>query len=274
MWRALRCCAITDFMSEDRLPTRADALDILDWYRMVGVDFAVTDEPVDRFAKPAARLEVRPESASPVLLAPADGAEPRQIAEACDSLEALRAAMAAYEGCALKKRATRLVFADGNPAAEIMLVGEAPGEAEDLEGRPFVGPAGQLLDRMLGAIGLDRTQVYLANMVPWRPPGSRDTSPEELALCAPFVIRQIELVAPRILITLGNTPTRALFETKDGITRLRGQWRSLEIGRHRVKAMAMLHPAYLLNTPASKALAWSDLLGLKAELHEAESARG
>ena len=121
--------------------------------------------------------------------------------------------MDAYEGCALKKRATQLCFADGNPEAEIMLVGEGPGEQEDLQGKPFVGRAGQLLDRMLAAIGLDRTKVYIANMVPWRPPGNRDPTPEELALCAPFLHRQVELVAPKLLVTLGNVPTKSLFGT-------------------------------------------------------------
>ena len=131
--------------------------------------------------------------------------------------------MDAYDGCALKHRATQLCFADGNPEAEIMLVGEGPGEQEDKQGKPFVGRAGQLLDRMLAAIGLDRTKVFIANMVPWRPPGNRNPTPEELALCAPFLHRQVELVAPKLLVTLGNVPTQALFETSQGITRMRGQ---------------------------------------------------
>ena len=141
----------------------------------------------------------------------ADPSETRALAAGAKTLDELRALMDAYEGCALKKRATQLCFADGNPEAEIMLVGEGPGEQEDLQGKPFVGRAGQLLDRMLAAIGLDRTKVYIANMVPWRPPGNRDPTPEELALCAPFLHRQVELVAPKLLVTLGNVPTKSLF---------------------------------------------------------------
>ena len=180
--------------------------------------------------------------------------------------------MEAYDGCGLKQRATQLCFADGNPEAEIMMVGEAPGSEEDLQGKPFVGKAGQLLDRMLAAIGLDRTKVFIANTVPWRPPGNREPSPEELALCQPFLFRQIELVAPRVLVTLGNVPTRALFQSSAGITRMRGQWKELTIGSHNVRTLAMLHPAYLLRTPGSKAMAWRDMLSLKQAI-EGERAR-
>ena len=171
--------------------------------------------------------------------------------------------MEAYDGCGLKARATQLCFADGNPEAKIMLVGEAPGSEEDLQGKPFVGRAGQLLDRMLGAIGLDRTKVFIVNTVPWRPPGNREPTPDEMALCRPFLYRQIELVAPRLMITLGNVPTKALFSTSLGITRMRGQWKQLILGSHTVRAMPTLHPAYLLRQPATKQLAWRDMLSLK-----------
>lgn len=277
-------------MSVDHPLNDAELAAALDWYRAVGVDLAVGEEPVDRFAASAAAprrsapvqaaagtapapLIVAPQlqrqADSPPAVAPvitsltADPAETRALAAAAPTLEALRATMDAYEGCTLKKRATQLVFSDGNPEAEIMLVGEGPGEQEDLTGKPFVGRAGQLLDRMLGAIGLDRTKVYIANMVPWRPPGNRDPSPEELALCTPFLVRQVELVAPKFLLTLGNVPTKSLFQTSNGITRMRGQWKELEIGSHRVRSLATLHPAYLLRTPASKALAWRDMLSLR-----------
>jgi uracil-DNA glycosylase family 4 len=205
---------------------------------------------------------------TPALPLNADPSETRALAAEAKTLDALRAVMDAYEGCALKKRATQLCFADGNPEAEIMLVGEGPGEQEDLQGKPFVGRAGQLLDRMLGAIGLDRTRVYIANMVPWRPPGNRDPTPEELALCAPFLHRQVELVAPKLLVTLGNVPTKALFATNTGITRMRGQWRDLTIGSHVVPALATLHPAFLLRTPSAKENAWRDMLALKARMKE------
>ncbi len=257
-------------------PDAAELLALLDWYRAAGVDFAVGEEPVDRFAAslPARRASV-PAGAAPAVppqvavSLSSDPGETRAIAAAAGTLEALRVAMDAYDGCLLKKRATQLVFADGNPEASIMLVGEGPGEQEDLQGKPFVGRAGQLLDRMLGAIGLDRSRVYIANMVPWRPPGNRDPSPEELALCAPFLVRQVELVAPKFLVTLGNVPTKALFQTTNGITRMRGQWRDLVVGSHAVRALATLHPAYLLRTPASKALAWSDMLSLRQALDAA-----
>ena len=176
--------------------------------------------------------------------------------------------METYDGCALKHRATQLVFADGNPEAEIMLVGEGPGEQEDRQGKPFVGRAGQLLDRMLAAIGLDRTKVYIANMVPWRPPGNRNPTPDELAQCAPFLHRQVELVAPKLVVTLGNVPTQALFATSQGITRMRGQWRSLDIGSWNGRVLPTLHPAFLLRTPSAKAQAWKDMLSLRRAIAE------
>lgn len=254
---------------------REELLALLDYQRALGVDVGLSEEPIDRFAlSMAARprpIQPPAESASPVAATPppvttsltSDPAETRALAAAAPTLDALRAVMESYEGCVLKKRATQLVFADGNPEADIMLVGEGPGEQEDLDGRPFVGKAGQLLDRMLAAIGLDRSRVYIANMVPWRPPGNRDPSPEELALCTPFLERQVELVAPKLLVTLGNVPTRSLFATTQGITRIRGQWRDIRVGNHEVRALATLHPAYLLRTPGAKALVWQDMLALK-----------
>jgi uracil-DNA glycosylase family 4 len=254
--------------------TDAEALAVLDWYRAAGVDTAVGDEPIDRFATSAAApaKRVLPAGAGPAPApAPAaplvtDPAETREIAAAATTLEQLRAAMDAYDGCVLKHRATQLVFADGNPAAQIMLVGEGPGEQEDKQGKPFVGRAGQLLDRMLGAIGLDRTTVYIANMVPWRPPGNRNPTPDELAQCAPFLHRQVELVNPKLLVTLGNVPTQALFETNQGITRMRGQWKTLEINTWSGPVLPTLHPAFLLRTPSAKAQAWKDMLSLKAAM--------
>lgn len=251
---------------------------LLDFYRAAGVDFALEEDPVDRFARSAAPARQRPAAPPQTTVPPAerpiattlsaDPAESRALAARAQSLDELRQLMDNFDGCGLKKRATQLCFADGNPEAEIMLVGEGPGEQEDLQGKPFVGRAGQLLDRMLAAIGLDRSKVYIANMVPWRPPGNRDPSAEELAQCAPFLIRQVELVAPKLLVTLGNVPTKSLFETSAGITRMRGQWREIAVGEHRVKALATLHPAYLLRTPSAKALAWSDMLSLRRALED------
>src|SRR5690606_18551324 len=151
-----------------------------------------------------------------------------------------------------------------NPEARIMFVGEAPGREEDLQGKPFVGRSGQLLDRMLKAIGLDRGSVYIANTLPWRPPGNRTPAPSEVAVCLPFLHRQIELVAPDILVPLGGSAASHLFETSVGITKIRGQWHELTINGHAMKALATLHPAYLLRQPALKRLAWTDLLAIKA----------
>lgn len=262
-------------MAGNRPQNQDELLAALEWYRAVGVDLAVGEEPVDRLAvsisPPVLRAPEPPPPPTQAFVLNADPSETRELAARAKTLDELRALMDAYEGCSLKKRATQLCFADGNPEAEIMLVGEGPGEQEDLQGKPFVGRAGQLLDRMLLAIGLDRTKVYIANMVPWRPPGNRDPTPEELALCTPFLLRQVELVAPRILVTLGNVPTKSLFGTTQGITRMRGQWRDLTIGSVTTKALSTFHPAYLLRTPGAKALAWRDMLALKraiaAETH-------
>ena len=260
----------------------AELLAALDWYRAAGVDLAVGEAPVNRFAaaapmprpRPAVAQGTEPEASAPAMAAVADPGEARALAAGARTMDELRAIMDAYDGCGLKLRATQLCFADGNPEAEIMLVGEAPGSEEDLQGKPFVGRAGQLLDRMLGAIGLDRTRVFVVNTVPWRPPGNREPSPEEMALCQPFLFRQIELVAPRLLVTLGNVPTKALFSTSVGITRMRGQWKELTLGSHRVKALATLHPAYLLRQPASKQMAWRDMLSLKQAIEAGKSAAG
>lgn len=266
-------------MPATRQLSDAELLAALDWYRAAGVDLAVAETPVNRFAaapapRPAAPVPQAEQAPAPAAVVAADPAEARALAAQARSMDELRAIMAAYDGCGLKLRATQLCFADGNPEAEIMLVGEAPGSEEDLQGKPFVGKAGQLLDRMLGAIGLDRSKVFIVNTVPWRPPGNREPSPEEMALCQPFLFRQIELVAPRLLVTLGNVPTRALFSTTVGITRMRGQWRDLTLGGHTVRAMATLHPAYLLRQPAAKQMAWRDMLSLKQAITANISATG
>lgn len=250
----------------------------LEWYRAVGVDLAVGDEPVDRFAA-SQMARPRPVQAmpteAPAVVAPvlatglnADPSEARTLAAGAKTLEELQTILGTYDGCALKLRATQLVFADGNPEADIMLIGEAPGSEEDRIGKPFVGRSGQLLDRMLAAIGLDRTKVYIANTVPWRPPGNRTPTPEEIALCLPFLHRQIELVAPRIIVTLGGPAMQTVFQTTAGILKSRGQWRDLAVGNHTAKAIATLHPAYLLRQPLQKQQAWRDMLSLKQKIAE------
>ncbi len=207
------------------------------------------------------------------IIAPESAASPeeseraaRDTAGACANLAELRVALEQFEGCSLRKTATQLVFADGNPEARIMLVGEAPGRDEDIQGVPFVGRSGQLLDRMLAAIGLDRTSVYIANVVPWRPPGNRTPTPQETATCRPFISRQIELADPDFLICLGAPSAAELLNNRQGILKFRGQWRTFDTGTRTIRAMATLHPAYLLRQPLQKRLAWRDFLALKQAL--------
>ncbi|MCB1384328.1 MAG: uracil-DNA glycosylase [Nitratireductor sp.] len=192
----------------------------------------------------------------------------RDLARNADTLEALRAAMADFRGCNLRLTAKNLVFADGNPQARLMLVGEAPGRDEDIQGLPFVGRSGQLLDRMLAAIGLDRTRVYITNVLPWRPPGNRTPTPAEVEICRPFIERHIELAAPEMVVAIGGSSAKMLFETTQGILSLRGKWRSYACGGREIPAFATLHPAYLLRQPAQKRLAWHDLLQIRARLEE------
>lgn len=242
---------------------------LLEWQLEMGVDEALGEAPVDRFAVEAAAREAQAErQAAPARAAPVRRVEADPVAEAeaaargAPDLPALRAAMEGYEHCQLKRGARQLVFADGVATARVMLVGEAPGRDEDIEGRPFVGRAGQLLDRMLGAIGLSRTEsVYITNVLPWRPPQNRDPRPEEIAMMLPFLKRHIALADPDLLVIVGNISCQALLG-KRGITRLRGQWTEAE-GR---PALPMLHPAYLLRQPQTKRETWADLLSLKARL--------
>jgi uracil-DNA glycosylase family 4 len=190
----------------------------------------------------------------------------REAARSAGTLDELRAILNGFEGCALRKTATQLVFADGNPQARLVFIGEAPGREEDIEGLPFVGRSGRLLDLMLKAIGLDRTSAYIANIIPWRPPGNRTPTPQETATCLPFIQRQIELVNPDVLVTLGNPSTQALLGTREGITKTRGRWFKFHTGTREIRAMPTLHPAYLLRQPLSKRLAWRDFLAIKKEL--------
>lgn len=277
-------------MTEAGSRTPTDPVELLAWYAEMGVDAALNEAPVDRFAvperteppqttphrEPPAVLERQPAPAGPrTVIAPSPAAAQapeetvraaRETARACATLEELSAALDAFEGCGLKKTATQLVFADGNPAARVMLVGEAPGRDEDLQGLPFVGRSGQLLDRMLAAIGLDRTSVYIANVVPWRPPGNRTPTPQETATCRPFISRQIELADPDFLICLGAPAAAELLNNRQGILKFRGQWRDFDTGTRTIKAMATLHPAYLLRQPLQKRLAWRDFLALRQAL--------
>jgi DNA polymerase len=298
--------------------TPAEIAELLAFYASAGVDDALEDAPVNRFAEAAARSaerrpaerapaapprESRPES-RPVFEQAAERAQAaqppgpssgldarnipdaparmpaaatvpdeaqallaRQLAASASTLEELHQHMASFDGCNLKFTAKNLVFADGNPNADLMLVGEAPGRDEDLEGLPFVGRSGRLLDRMLAAIGLDRGSAYIANVIPWRPPGNRTPTPHETEICRPFIERQIELVNPKVLVNLGGPSAKTLLNTTEGILRLRGNWRvHTTASGIAIPAMPTLHPAYLLRTPAHKKLAWRDFLEVKAKL--------
>jgi uracil-DNA glycosylase family 4 len=182
------------------------------------------------------------------------------------TLDELRAILDGFDGCALKNTARQLVFADGNPQSRVMFVGEAPGREEDLEGLPFVGRSGQLLDRMMAAIGLDRSGAYIANVIPWRPPGNRTPTPQETAICLPFIRRQIELADPDVLVCLGNPSAQTLLGVKDGIMKTRGRWFAYHTGTREIRAIATFHPAYLLRQPLQKRLAWRDFLAIKQAL--------
>lgn len=259
---------------------------LLHWYAEMGVDIAVDDAPHDRFAESRAsicRAEMGSLSAAPpetieisrrVIREPGTVLPPEVIAAsaweqaaAAQSLDDLRERLSRFEGCGLKATATRLVFGDGNPSADVMFVGEAPGADEDREGVPFVGRAGQLLDKMLASIGLDRGKVYIANVVPWRPPGNRTPTPLETSACLPFTRRQIELVDPKILVCLGGASAQTLLGGKEGVMRMRGRWFAYLAGNTEIRALAMLHPAFLLRQPAQKKLAWQDLRVLAKELN-------
>lgn len=267
---------------------RPTASELLAFYLEAGVDCALSEEPVDRLAKepiveerPAAPRPAPFRSANPppapLLAEPAPAPDAaitsaREIAPRAATLDELRSLLERFDGCALKATATRLVFADGNPQARIMFVGEAPGRDEDLEGRPFVGRSGKLLDLMMAAIGLDRTSVYIANIIPWRPPGNRDPSPQETQICLPFIRRQIELVDPDVVVCLGKPSSQAVLDLKDGIMKTRGRWFDYHTGTRTIRAMATFHPAYLLRQPIYKRLAWQDLRAVRKALAESASA--
>ena len=265
---------------------------LLAFYLEAGVDCALTDEPVNRLADPdvapaPSKTELRevvvprtlmqqqapvPAPRADVMIAPEVAINSaREAARTAPTLEALRALLENFDGCALKHTATRLVFADGNPQARIMFVGEAPGRDEDIEGLPFVGRSGKLLDRMIAAIGLDRSKAYIANVIPWRPPGNRTPTPQETQICLPFIQRQIELVNPDVLVTLGNPSTQTLLSTREGIMKTRGKWFDYDTGTRTIRAIATFHPAYLLRSPSYKRMSWLDLRAIAKALEQANN---
>jgi len=266
---------------------------LLRWYVDNGVDEAIGEEPIDRFAipRPAA---VAPVASSPAARAPTPLRPPlapstpplprapvplespqlvedaRALAEACNTLAELEAAIRGFDSCALKRTAKNTVFADGTPGAPVMIVGEAPGADEDRMGKPFVGVSGQLMDRMMATIGLTRDGgFYITNILFWRPPGNRTPTLAEQGMCLAFTRRHIELVGPKVLVLAGATAVKAVLDTTEGITRLRGKWTSYRLGDGtEIPTMPTFHPAYLLRTPASKRQSWQDLLAIDKKLKE------
>ncbi|GLK74204.1 uracil-DNA glycosylase [Ancylobacter dichloromethanicus] len=299
-----------DRNGDDRNGDRDAIADILAFHLEAGADVALGEEPVDRFAESEAARRAAPAGtalpppagsdasraapspsrpapsrpapaaprapaaeASPALAPPPPdvaASEAREAAASAPDLDALRALLESFEGCPLKHTATRLVFADGNPQARLMLVGEAPGRDEDIEGKPFVGRSGKLLDRMLAAIGIDRSSAYIANVVPWRPPGNRTPTPQEAAICLPFIRRQIALANPDVLVCLGGPSAQTLLGIREGITKARGRWLDYDTGSRVIPALATFHPAYLLRSPLGKRMAWRDLLAIEARLGGSE----
>ena len=281
-----------------------NARDLIEFYLDAGADAFVGEEPVDRFAAASTtpssftsplmgEVDVRSTSGggyqrdaqtkrpppSPTLPHKGGGSErvampppdeaataARAAAKSAATLDDLRAILETFDGCGLKATATRTVFADGNPHARVMFVGEAPGRDEDIEGLPFVGRSGKLLDLMLKAIGLDRTSVYISNIVPWQPPGNRDPSPHESAICLPFIRRQIELVDPDILVCLGKPSMQTLLGIHEPISKARGRWTNFDTGKREIRAIATFHPAFLLRSPLQKRFVWRDLIAIKKAL--------
>lgn len=260
---------------------------MLKWLVAMGADEALEDTPIDRFAvpAPAETVTVAPARTVPKPIAPprpvelfgsratvlpsAGATSAREAAAACQTLEELRTAVANFKGCALSLTAKHMVFADGNPAAPVMFIGEAPGRDEDLQGVPFVGRSGALLDRMLATIEMDRARnAYITNVIFWRPPGNRPPTPEEAGICAPFLARHIELQQPKVLVLLGGTPLKHVLNIDEGITKVRGRWGRYIVNGREIPALPTLHPAYLLRQLSAKRQAWQDLQSLRDKLRE------
>ncbi len=265
----------------------------IEWLVEMGADEIIGDQPVNRLLAPvqpakapevvkAAAPLARPAIARPSALIteysngaaaqPTGANDAALMAAQCSSLAEIEQALMRFDACPLKKTATNLCFADGNPEAQVMLIGEAPGRDEDIQGKPFVGRSGQLLDRMLKAIGLSRhgesarDSVYISNVIFWRPPGNRTPTDQETLMCLPFLKRAIEIKRPRLIVCLGATPTQRLIGRSEGILKLRGHWFDFATGDAGIPLLATLHPAYLLRQPAQKRLAWRDLLSLKQKI--------
>lgn len=274
----------------DQKQSPPELADLLRFYAEAGVDEALDEAAADRFAEaataqgprtPPQRPQQQPAApspppapvsrpAAPALAVPdeAQAARARELARQARTLAELRDILDGFDGCNLKFTAKQTVFSDGNPEAPLMLVGEAPGRDEDIQGKPFVGRSGQLLDRMLTAIGIERASgAYIANVIAWRPPGNRTPTPLETEICRPFIERQIELAKPKVLVTLGGPSAKVLLHATEGVLKLRGRWKThVTASGVEIPTMPTLHPAYLLRNPAHKKLAWRDFLEIKTRL--------
>jgi DNA polymerase len=269
--------------------TATDAASALAWLVEMGADEIIGEMPVNRLVvaevprpQAPARVEVAPQRPLRDLTSARPGPpkpnasdsvqDARAIAASCASLEDLAVALAQFDACPLRKTATNLCFSDGNPRAHVLVIGEAPGNEEDLQGKPFVGRSGQLLDRMLAAIGLDRhaedpsCAVLITNTIFWRPPGNRKPTEAETGMCMPFVVRLVEVMRPRLILCAGATPTQRMMNLTEGILKLRGRWFDVPVGDGKIPLLATLHPAYLLRQPVQKRLAWRDLVSLRERL--------
>lgn len=287
--------AISPTVNSDKLlntsPVQISPAAMLRWLVDMGADEALADEPINRFTvtppdfklpesptaipiampvlpQAATRSPVQPTQRTVSPVPPTAAAiSAKEIAARCQTLEELRAAVSEFQGCVLKQTAKHTVFSDGAADAPVMLIGEAPGRDEDLQGVPFVGRSGALLDLMINAIGLSRgSNAYITNVIFWRPPGNRPPTDEEAAICSPFLARHIELQQPKVLVLLGGTPVKHVLNLEEGITRIRGRWGVYRANGTEIPALPMFHPAYLLRQPSAKRLAWQDLLSLKAKL--------
>lgn len=256
-----------------------EIIQTLSWLQEIGVQEVTLEQPINRYEQAKKKTSPKIEPIASAIGKPIPTPRPTpsliskkqavvdasELASKAKTLEELRHAMDSFEGCDLKHTAMNLVFGDGNPQADIMLIGEAPGADEDRQGKPFVGMSGQLLDKIFGSIGLDRTKIYITNMLPWRPPGNRQPTNAETAACLPFVRRHIELVNPKLLVMVGGVSAKTILDRSEGITRLRGKeiTYTSEHLNSPIQAMAIYHPAYLLRSPSRKQETWYDMLRIR-----------
>ena len=265
--------------------SRQEILKILEFQKDIGIDILVGNQPLNKLnlkeevlPMPTQKKESQvmedlfPKETisenTPLLSLQEAIQQAQEMAQKAQTLEDLRANFESFEACDLKKTATNFVFADGNPQSRVMVIGEAPGADEDRQGLPFVGVSGQLLDRAFATVGLNRTSLYISNIIPWRPPGNRQPTTQETAMCLPFIQRHIELIAPEFLVLAGGTAAKAILKTTEGIVKLRGKWQPYQTPglKKPIQALAIFHPAYLLRSPGQKKFVWLDLLNLKQKL--------